>query len=102
MSSLEVIVTPDMDLLTAAPVFLECHFSCLPILDSFLLVGRLIRHDVLKGIEKVQPKSTERQGRRTTPPEHESPSAIEDDSEDRLLALPQTAVTDLPQAFAAT
>jgi CBS domain-containing protein len=33
MSPLEVMVTPDMDLLRAARAFLECHFSCLPVID---------------------------------------------------------------------
>ena len=79
MSTLEVMVTPDMDLLTAARAFLECNFSCLPVLDNDRLVGRLVRHDVLKGIEKWATEiNKERQGRLTTTSGHERPSAIEE------------------------
>jgi CBS domain-containing protein len=79
MSSLEVMVTPDMDLLTAARAFLECNFSCLPIMDGDRLVGRLIRHDVLKGIEKWAAEiNKERESRLTTTSGHERPSAIEE------------------------
>lgn len=52
MSPLNVAVSPEMDLLTAARAFLECDFSCLPVLDGDRLVGRVTRHDVLKGMEK--------------------------------------------------
>jgi len=79
MSPLEVMVTPDMDLLTAARAFLECNFSCLPVMDGDRLVGRLVRHDVLKGIEKWATEiNKEREGRLTTSPEHERPTAIEE------------------------
>jgi len=79
MSPLEVMVTPDMDLLTAARAFLECNFSCLPVMDGDRLVGRLVRHDVLKGIEKWATEiNKEREGRLTTSPEHQRPTAIEE------------------------
>jgi CBS domain-containing protein len=79
MSPLEVMVTPEMDLLTAARAFLECHFSCLPVMDGDRLVGRLLRHDVLKGIEKWATEiNKERETRLTTAPEHERPTAIEE------------------------
>jgi predicted transcriptional regulator len=79
MSTLEVMVTPDMDLLTAARAFLECHFACLPVMDGDRLVGRLVRHDVLKGIEKWATEiNKERESRLTTTPEHERPTAIEE------------------------
>ena len=45
-------MTPDMDLLTAARAFLEVNFSCLPVMDGDSLVGRVTRHETLKGIEK--------------------------------------------------
>jgi CBS domain-containing protein len=79
MSPLEVIVTPDMDLLTAARAFLECNFACLPVMDGDRLIGRLLRHDVLKGIEKwATAINKERESRLTTSPEHERPTAIEE------------------------
>jgi predicted transcriptional regulator len=79
MSSLEVMVTPEMDLLTAARAFLECNFSCLPVMDGDRLVGRLTRHNVLKGIEKWATEiNKERERRLTTTPEHERPTAIEE------------------------
>lgn len=79
MSKLEVMVTPDMDLLTAARAFLECNFSCLPVMDGDRIAGRLIRHDVLKGIEKWATQiNKERESRLTTTPGHERPTAIEE------------------------
>lgn len=77
MSSLEVMVTPEMDLLTAARAFLECNFSCLPVLEEDHLVGRLTRHDVLRGLEKWATEiNKERAGRLTKTPGHERPSAM--------------------------
>jgi CBS domain-containing protein len=77
MSPLEVIVTPEMDLLTAARAFLECNFSCLPVLEGDRLVGRITRHDVLRGLEKWATEiNRERAGRLTKTPEHERPSAM--------------------------
>lgn len=77
MSSLEVIVTPDMDLLTAARAFLECNFSCLPVMEGERLVGRITRHDVLKGIERWATEiNKERAGRMTKTSGHERPSAM--------------------------
>ena len=77
MSSLEVIVTPEMDLLTAARAFMECNFSCLPVLDKDRLVGRITRHDVLRGLEKwATDINKERAGRLTKTPDHERPSAM--------------------------
>lgn len=77
MSSLEVIVTPDMDLLTAARAFLECNFSCLPVMEGEKLVGRVTRHDVLKGIERWATEiNKERAGRLTKTSGHERPSAM--------------------------
>lgn len=77
MSPLEVIVAPEMDLLTAARAFLECNFSCLPVMDGNKLVGRLTRHDTLKGIEKWATEiNKERAKRLTKTPNHERPSAM--------------------------
>ncbi len=79
VSPLEVIVTPDMDLLKAARAFLECNFSCLPVMDDDRLVGRLTRHDTLKGIEKWATEiNKERAGRLKNVSPHERPSAIDE------------------------
>ena len=79
MSSLDVMVTPDMDLLTAARAFLECDFSCLPVLEDDHLVGRVTRHDVLKGMEKwATAINKERSTRLTQTSPHERPSAMEE------------------------
>jgi Mg/Co/Ni transporter MgtE len=79
MSALEVTVTPEMDLLTAARAFLECNFACLPVLDDEVLVGRITRHDVLRGLEKWATQiNKERAGRLTRTPDHERPSAIDE------------------------
>ena len=77
MSPLEVMVTPEMDLLTAARAFMECNFSCLPVIDGERLVGRITRHDVLRGLEKWATEiNKERAGRLTKTPDHERPSAM--------------------------
>jgi CBS domain-containing protein len=77
MSRLNVVVTPDMDLLTAARAFLECDFSCLPVMENEHLVGRVTRHEVLKGIEKWATEiNRERAGRLTQASPHERPSAM--------------------------
>ena len=52
MSSINVSVKPDTDLLTAAQLFLQCSFSALPVLDGETLVGSLTRRDVVHGIQK--------------------------------------------------
>jgi CBS domain-containing protein len=78
MSSLEIRVTPEMDLLTAARAFLECNFSCLPVTDDDVLVGFVHRHDVLKGIDRwATAIDRERELRLTTTAGHERPSAIQ-------------------------
>ena len=56
---------------------MECSFSCLPVLDEDVLVGRLARHDVLRGLEKwATDINKERAGRLTKTPDHERPSAM--------------------------
>jgi len=77
MSTLEVTVTPDMDLLTAARAFLECNFSCLPVMDGERLVGRVMRHETLKAIEKWATEiNKERADRLQQTSGHERPSAM--------------------------
>lgn len=79
MSRLEILVTPDMDLLTAARAFLECDFACLPVLEGDRLVGRVTRHDVLKGMEKWATEiNKERATRLKQTSPHERPSAMEE------------------------
>jgi CBS-domain-containing membrane protein len=78
MSGVEVRVTPEMDLLTAARVFLECNFASLPVTEGDRLVGFVQRHEVLKGIDRwANAIDRERTVRLTTTSGHERPSAIE-------------------------
>lgn len=78
MSDLDVLITPDMDLLTAARAFLECNFSCLPVTDNDRLAGFIHRHDVLKGIDRwANAIDRERELRLKTTSGHERPSAIQ-------------------------
>jgi predicted transcriptional regulator len=78
MSELEIRITPEMDLLTAARAFLECNFSCLPVTDNDRLAGFIHRHDVLKGIDRwATAIDRERELRLTTTSGHERPSAIQ-------------------------
>ena len=78
MSDLGVMITPEMDLLPAARVFLECNFSCLPVIDDERLAGFIHRHDVLKGIDRwATAIDRERELRLKTTSEHERPSAIQ-------------------------
>ena len=78
MSPLEVRITPDMDLLTAARAFLETNFSCLPVTEDERLAGFLHRHDVLKGIDRwAIAIDRERELRLTTTSGHERPTAIQ-------------------------
>ena len=76
MSSLNVLVTPDMDLLTAARAFLECHFACLPVLEGDRLVGRVTRHEVLKGMEKWATQINKERAARMKGSPCERPSAM--------------------------
>ena len=79
LSPLEVMVTPDMDLLKAARAFLEVNFACLPVMDGERLVGRLTRHDTLIGIEKWATEiNKERANRLKNVSGHERPSAIDE------------------------
>jgi predicted transcriptional regulator len=78
MSQLDVRITPDMDLLTAGRVFLECNFSCLPVTDQDHIVGFVHRHEILKGIDRwATAIDRERELRLTTTSGHERPSAIQ-------------------------
>jgi CBS-domain-containing membrane protein len=78
MSDLEIQITPEMDLLTAARAFLACHFSCLPVTENDRPVGFLHRHDLLKGIDRwATAIDRERELRLTTTSGHERPSAIQ-------------------------
>jgi CBS-domain-containing membrane protein len=78
MSKLDVRVSPEMDLLTAARAFIECNFSCLPVTENDILVGFVHRHDVLKGIDRwATAIDRERALRLTTVSGHERPTAIQ-------------------------
>lgn len=78
MSELDVRISSDMDLLSAARAFLECNFSCLPVTENDQLVGFVHRHDVLKGIDRwATALDRERALRLKTTSGHERPTAIQ-------------------------
>ncbi len=77
MSELSVRLTPQMDLLSASLVFVECNFACLPVMDGDQLVGRLVRHELLTALERWAAEITkELEERVTATSEHRRPSAI--------------------------
>jgi CBS domain-containing protein len=77
MSEITARLTPQMDLLTASLAFVECNFSCLPVLDDHRLVGRLVRHELLSALERWATEiNKELEGRVTATPDHQRPSAI--------------------------
>ena len=51
MSEITARLTPQMDLLSASLAFVECNFSCLPVIEDDHLVGRLVRHELLSALE---------------------------------------------------
>jgi predicted transcriptional regulator len=78
MSPLDIRISPDMDLLTAARAFLETNFSYLPVTEGDRLAGFLRRHDVLKGIDRwATAIDRERELRLNTTSGHERPTAIQ-------------------------
>lgn len=72
MSSVKVTLTPEMDLLAVASIFLQNHFPSLPVQEDGKLVGMIYRLDVLRGIlhwERFLVESRQeydRQGKRPT------------------------------------
>jgi len=77
MSDLDVHLTPQMDLLSASLIFADCNFSCLPVMDNEMVVGRLIRHELLLALEKWATEiNKELADRVTATPDHQRPSAI--------------------------
>lgn len=71
------LLRPDMDLLSAAAVFIKCNFVGLPVVDGGRLVGVLSRQDVLTGIRdwhRTQDQDLERQ--HAAKSGHERPSTI--------------------------
>ena len=49
-------ISPSMDLLAVASVFLENYFSALPVEEGGKLAGMIHRLDVLRGMAEVQRK----------------------------------------------
>jgi CBS domain-containing protein len=77
MSDLSHRLTPQMDLLSASLAFVECNFSCLPVMDGDQVVGRLVRHELLTAIERWAGEvNQEIKDRVTATSDHERPSAI--------------------------
>ena len=77
MSGITARLTPQMDLLSASLAFIECNFSCLPVMEDDQLVGRLVRHELLTALEKWATQINKDLADRVThTPDHERPSAI--------------------------
>lgn len=77
MSEITTRLTPQMDLLSASLAFIECNFSCLPVMEGGQTVGRLVRHELLNALEVWATEiNKELKDRVTATPEHERPSAI--------------------------
>jgi CBS domain-containing protein len=77
MSELTARLTPQMDLLSASLAFVECNFSCLPVMEDDLIVGRLERHELLNALETWATEiNKELEERVTATPDHKRPSAI--------------------------
>lgn len=86
------VLRPGMSLFEATEVFLRGNFPALPVLDDDKLVGRLRRHDLLKGIrqflrdvEKVRRRAADKQARSA-----ERPSSIEDMQREAGRADPES------------
>lgn len=77
MSEITARLTPQMDLLSASLAFIECNFSCLPVIEDDRLVGRLVRHELLAALERWATEiNKELEGRVTATPDVQRPSAI--------------------------
>ena len=77
MSEITVRLSPQMDLLSASLAFIECNFSCLPVMEEERLVGRLVRHELLSALENWATEiNKELADRVTATPDHKRPSAI--------------------------
>lgn len=77
MSEIEARLTPQMDLLSASLVFIECNFACLPVMENDELVGRIVRHELLSALESWAAEiNKELADRVTMTPDHKRPSAI--------------------------
>jgi CBS domain-containing protein len=77
MSEITARLTPQMDLLSASLAFVECNFSCLPVVEEQRVVGRLVRHELLAALEDwATAINKDLEGRVTATPEHKRPSAI--------------------------
>jgi predicted transcriptional regulator len=52
MSAVKAEVTPEMDLLAVAQVFLESNFPVLPVTEQGKIVGRISRQDMLREMQR--------------------------------------------------
>lgn len=56
MSEIKEYLSPEMDLLSAAMLFLGCNFGALPVIEGERLVGHLSRQNMLHGIREMHRK----------------------------------------------
>lgn len=54
MSEVKNVITPEMDLFSAAREFLATNFAVLPVVENGKPVGRLSRQDMLRGIQRLE------------------------------------------------
>jgi CBS domain-containing protein len=80
MSPIKATVDVRMDLFAVAHVFLQSHFTLLPVLDQDKLIGRISRRDVLRGIREWQRRHLEGRARSLKELEvsQKRPSSIEE------------------------
>jgi predicted transcriptional regulator len=79
MSPLKVRLTPEMDLLKAVRAFLECNFSCLPVIDDQHYVGDVTRSRLLEGMAAwASSIDAEQDHRVSARSEIDRPSSIEE------------------------
>ena len=76
MSPIKATITPEMDLLSVASIFLQNYFPSLPVLDGGRLVGMIHRLTVLQGIAEWQHELEH--ARVSNEHAHERPSSIEE------------------------
>lgn len=69
---------PDMDILSASMVFLNCNFATLPVLEGDELVGSLTRQDILAAIQQFyREKGLDHKNNKAAQAAFNNPSSIE-------------------------
>jgi predicted transcriptional regulator len=78
MSTVRIVISPEMDLFTVAKRFLETNFPVLPVLEGTKLLGRISRLDVLAQVRRFEADlEAERTREAAERQEREHPTSIE-------------------------